>query len=237
MKQKETLLTTQPKEEKISLTELLIEEMGDQHKASSVETPLRADAFEKTDEEKIAAIEPHFRAIMETLGMDLRDDSLRGTPLRVAKMYVKELFQGLNPANMPSMTLFENKFQYNEMLVEKNINFYTNCEHHFVPFFGKAHVAYISSGKVIGLSKLNRLVEYFSKRPQVQERLTMQIGKALQTVLQTQDVAVMMDAKHLCVSSRGVKDDSSNTITSFFGGKFQEENTKSEFLKYIEIND
>ena len=237
MKQKETLLTTQPKEEKISLTELLIEEMGDQHKASSVETPLRADAFEKTDEEKIAAIEPHFRAIMETLGMDLRDDSLRGTPLRVAKMYVKELFQGLNPANMPSMTFFENKFQYNEMLVEKNINFYTNCEHHFVPFFGKAHVAYISSGKVIGLSKLNRLVEYFSKRPQVQERLTMQVGKALQTVLQTQDVAVMMDAKHLCVSSRGVKDDSSNTITTFFGGKFQEEKTRMEFLQYVDINE
>jgi GTP cyclohydrolase I len=231
------MLTTQPKEEKISLSELLIEEMGDQHKASSVETPLRADAFEKTDDEKIAAIEPHFRAIMEILGMDLRDDSLRGTPLRVAKMYVKELFQGLNPANMPSMTLFENKFQYNEMLVEKNINFYTNCEHHFVPFFGKAHVAYISSGKVIGLSKLNRLVEYFSKRPQVQERLTMQVGKALQTVLQTQDVAVMMDAKHLCVSSRGVKDDSSNTITTFFGGKFQDEKTKMEFLQYVDINE
>ena len=197
---------------------------------------MRADAFEKTDEEKIAIIEPHFRAIMETLGMDLNDDSLRGTPLRVAKMYVKELFQGLNPANMPSMTLFENKFQYNEMLVEKNINFYTNCEHHFVPFFGKAHVAYISSGKVIGLSKLNRLVEYYSKRPQVQERLTMQIGKALQTVLQTQDVAIMMDAKHLCVASRGVKDDSSNTITGFYGGKFQEEATKAEFLKYLDIN-
>ena len=237
MKQKETMLTTQPKEEKISLSELLIEEMGDQHKASSVETPLRADAFEKTDDEKIAAIEPHFRAIMEILGMDLRDDSLRGTPLRVAKMYVKELFQGLNPANMPSMTLFENKFQYNEMLVEKNINFYTNCEHHFVPFFGKAHVAYISSGKVIGLSKLNRLVEYFSKRPQVQERLTMQVGKALQTVLQTQDVAIMMDAKHLCVSSRGVKDDSSNTITTFFGGKFQDEKTRMEFLQYVDINE
>jgi GTP cyclohydrolase I len=237
MKQKETLLTTPLKDQKIELSHLIIEEMGDEHKASSVDTPLRSDAFDKTDDEKIAAIEPHFRAIMEILGMDLNDDSLRGTPLRVAKMYVKELFQGLNPANMPSMTLFENKFQYNEMLVEKNINFYTNCEHHFVPFFGKAHVAYISSGKVIGLSKLNRLVEYFSKRPQVQERLTMQIGKALQTVLQTQDVAVMMDAKHLCVSSRGVKDDSSNTITSFFGGKFQEESTKSEFLKYIEIND
>ena len=237
MKQKETLSTTLLKDEHIDLSNLLIEEMGDEHKASSVDTPLRADAFDATDEEKIAAIAPHFKAIMEILGMDLRDDSLRGTPLRVAKMYVKELFQGLNPANMPSMTLFENKFQYNEMLVEKNINFYTNCEHHFVPFFGKAHVAYISSGKVIGLSKLNRLVEYFSKRPQVQERLTMQIGKALQTVLQTQDVAVMMDAKHLCVSSRGVKDDSSNTITTYFGGKFQEENTKNEFLKYIDIND
>ena len=237
MKQKETLSTTPLKDQKIELSHLIIEEMGDEHKASSVDTPLRSDAFDKTDEEKIALIAPHFRAIMETLGMDLNDDSLRGTPLRVAKMYVKELFQGLNPANMPSMTLFENKFQYNEMLVEKNINFYTNCEHHFVPFFGKAHVAYISSGKVIGLSKLNRLVEYFSKRPQVQERLTMQIGKALQTVLQTQDVAVMMDAKHLCVSSRGVKDDSSNTITNFFGGKFQEENTKIEFLKYIDITD
>jgi GTP cyclohydrolase I len=237
MKQKETLLTTPLKEEKLALDNLLIEEMGDEHKASSVDTPMRADAFEKTDNEKIAEIEQHFRAIMEILGMDLRDDSLRGTPLRVAKMYVKELFQGLNPANMPSMTLFENKFNYNEMLVEKNINFYTNCEHHFVPFFGKAHVAYISSGKVIGLSKLNRLVEYFSKRPQVQERLTMQVGKALQTVLQTQDVAIVMDAKHLCVASRGVKDDSSNTITSFFGGKFQEEATKMEFLKYIEIND
>ena len=237
MKQKETLSTIPLKEEHIDLSNLLIEEMGDEHKASSVDTPLRADAFDATDEEKIAAIAPHFKAIMEILGLDLRDDSLRGTPLRVAKMYVKELFQGLNPANMPSMTLFENKFQYNEMLVEKNINFYTNCEHHFVPFFGKAHVAYISSGKVIGLSKLNRLVEYFSKRPQVQERLTMQIGKALQTVLQTQDVAVMMDAKHLCVSSRGVKDDSSNTITSFFGGKFQEEKKKMEFLKYIDINE
>jgi GTP cyclohydrolase I len=237
MKQKETLLTTPLKEEKMELSHLIIEEMGDDHKASSVETPLRNDAFDKTDDEKVAAIEPHFKAIMEILGLDLNDDSLKGTPLRVAKMYVKELFQGLNPANMPSMTLFENKFQYNEMLVEKNINFYTNCEHHFVPFFGKAHVAYISSGKVIGLSKLNRLVEYFSKRPQVQERLTMQIGKALQTIMQTQDVAVMMDAKHLCVSSRGVKDDSSNTITTFFGGQFQDEKVKLQFLKYIEIND
>lgn len=237
MKQKETLLTTPLSKANIELSHLIIEEMGDEHKGSSAETPLRADAFDQTDEEKIAAIEPHFRAIMEILGLDLNDDSLMGTPKRVAKMYVKELFQGLNPANMPSMTLFENKFEYNEMLVEKNINFYTNCEHHFVPFFGNAHIAYISSGKVIGLSKLNRLVEYFSKRPQVQERLTMQIGKALQTILQTQDIAVMMDAKHLCVSSRGVKDDSSSTITTFFGGKFQEEKTKMEFLKYIDIQE
>lgn len=237
MKQKETLSTIPLKEDNTALSNLLIEEMGDQHKASSVDTPLRADAFDMTDQEKIETIVPHFKAIMEILGLDLNDDSLSGTPQRVAKMYVQELFQGLNPANMPTMALFENKFQYKEMLVEKNINFYTNCEHHFVPFFGKAHVAYISSGKVIGLSKLNRLVEYFSKRPQVQERLTMQVGKALQTVLQTQDVAVLMDAKHLCVSSRGVKDDSSNTITSFFGGQFQEEKTKMEFLQYIDINE
>ena len=235
MKQKETLLTTPLSEQKIELSHLIIEEMGDEHKASSVDTPMRADAFDKTDEEKIALIEPHFRAIMETIGMDLSDDSLRGTPLRVAKMYVKELFQGLNPANMPSMTLFENKFQYNEMLVEKNINFYTNCEHHFVPFFGKAHVAYISSGKVIGLSKLNRLVEYFSKRPQVQERLTVQIAKDLQEILGTENVAVMIDAKHLCVASRGVKDDTSSTVTSYYGGKFQEESVRQEFLKYIGI--
>ena len=236
MKQKETLLTTPLKEEKLAVDNLLIEEMGDQHKASSVETPLRADAFDLTDEEKIAAIEPHFKAIMEILGMDLRDDSLRGTPLRVAKMYVKELFQGLNPANMPSMTLFENKFQYNEMLVEKNINFYTNCEHHFVPFFGKAHVAYISSGKVIGLSKLNRLVEYFSKRPQVQERLTMQIAKELQKDLGTDDVAVLIDAKHLCVASRGVEDDTSSTVTAFYGGKFKDEKVREEFLRYLGLN-
>ena len=230
MKQKETLLNTPEINQHH-------EHVGDSHASFSLETPLRADAFELDDDLKIELIEKHFKEIMQILGLDLADDSLKGTPHRVAKMYVKELFQGLNPANMPSMTLFENKFQYNEMLVEKNINFYTNCEHHFVPFFGKAHVAYISSGKVIGLSKLNRLVEYFSKRPQVQERLTMQVGKALQTVLQTQDVAVMMDAKHLCVSSRGVKDDSSNTITTFFGGKFQEEKTRMEFLQYVDINE
>lgn len=196
---------------------------------------MRADAFEKTDEQKIAEIEGHFRAIMETLGLDLTDDSLKGTPRRVAKMYVKEIFQGLNPANKPAIALFDNKYKYNEMLVEKNISFYSNCEHHFVPIIGKAHVAYISNGKVIGLSKLNRLVEYFAKRPQVQERLTMQIGKELQKDLGTEDVAIVIDAKHLCVASRGVEDDTSSTITAFYGGKFKEEKTKEEFLKYLEL--
>ena len=233
MKQKETLLTTPLSEQKIELSHLIIEEMGDEHKASSVDTPMRADAFDKTDEEKIALIEPHFRAIMETIGMDLNDDSLRGTPLRVAKMYVKELFQGLNPANMPSMTLFENKFQYNEMLVEKNINFYTNCEHHFVPFFGKAHVAYISSGKVIGLSKLNRLVEYFSKRPQVQERLTTQIADAMVKILNPLGVIVIIDCEHLCMSMRGVKKSQARTTTSAVRGALRDPTTRAEAISLI----
>jgi GTP cyclohydrolase I len=172
---------------------------------------------------------------METLGLDLTDDSLKGTPKRVAKMYVKEIFSGLNPANKPVMALFDNKYKYNEMLVEKNISFYSNCEHHFVPIMGKAHVAYISNGKVIGLSKLNRLVEYFAKRPQVQERLTMQIGKELQQILGTEDVAIVIDAKHLCVASRGVEDDTSSTVTAFYGGKFKEEKVKDEFLRYLEL--
>ncbi|MBW0176443.1 MAG: GTP cyclohydrolase I FolE [Sediminibacterium sp.] len=209
--------------------------MGDDHISTSVDTPMREDAFVKTDEEKIAEIEQHFRSIMEILGLDLSDDSLKGTPRRVAKMYVKEIFQGLNPANKPAIALFENKYKYNEMLVEKNISFYSNCEHHFVPIIGKAHVAYISNGKVIGLSKLNRLVEYFAKRPQVQERLTMQIGKELQKDLGTEDVAIVIDAKHLCVASRGVEDDTSSTITAFYGGKFKEEKVKEEFLKYLEL--
>ena len=235
MKQKETLLTTPLSEQKIELSHLIIEEMGDEHKASSVDTPMRADAFDKTDEEKIALIEPHFRAIMETIGMDLSDDSLRGTPLRVAKMYVKELFQGLNPANMPSMTLFENKFQYNEMLVEKNINFYTNCEHHFVPFFGKAHVAYISSGKVIGLSKLNRLVEYFAKRPQVQERLTIEIRDCIQRTLNPKGVAVVIECAHMCMQMRGVEKQNSATTTSAFTGIFlSNDSTRKEFINLIQ---
>lgn len=232
MKPNETLLNTLlvDNNNKIMFTD---EEIGDEHIMTSVDTPMRENAFEMSDDEKIAQIEYHFRQIMETLGLDLTDDSLKGTPKRVAKMYVKEIFSGLDPKNMPSVALFDNKYQYNEMLVEKNISFYSNCEHHFVPIFGKAHVAYIANGQVIGLSKLNRIVQHFAKRPQVQERLTMQIAKELQKILGTEDIAVMIDAKHLCVASRGVKDDTSSTITSYYGGKFQDDATKAEFLKYI----
>lgn len=211
------------------------EEIGDEHISTSIDTPMRPDAFVLTDDEKKAKIEFHFRQIMETLGLDLTDDSLRGTPKRVAKMYVDEIFSGLNPKNEPSIALFENKYQYNGMLVEKNISFYSNCEHHFVPIIGKAHVAYISNGKVIGLSKLNRIVQYFAKRPQVQERLTIQIAKELKKVLGTEDIAVLIDAKHLCVSSRGIKDESSATVTSYYGGQFLADNTKNEFLKSISL--
>jgi GTP cyclohydrolase I len=227
------------KQKEISLNSLLIdtdhflltdEEIGDNHVATSIETPMREDAFVLSDAEKIEKVAAHFREIMLTLGLDLTDDSLRGTPNRVAKMYIEEIFSGLNPANEPKIALFDNKFGYNEMLIEKNISFYSNCEHHFVPIMGKTHIAYISSGQVIGLSKLNRIVQYFAKRPQVQERLTMQIAKYLQKVLKTEHVAVYIDAKHLCVSSRGVKDDATSTITSYYGGKFQEDNTKREFL-------
>ena len=235
MKQKETLSNIRLNGDKIDLSDVLIDEMGDNHVSTSVDTPMREDAFVLTDTEKIHAIEKHFRSIMEIMGLDLNDDSLKGTPKRVAKMYIKEIFSGLNPANKPNVALFENKYKYNEMLVEKNISFYSNCEHHFVPIIGKAHLAYISNGKVIGLSKLNRLVQFYAKRPQVQERLTMQIGTDLQKVLGTEDVAIVIDAKHLCVASRGVEDDTSSTITAFYGGKFKEEKTKNEFLKYLEL--
>lgn len=209
------------------------DEIGDQHVSTSLETPLRHDAFHLDDETKVALIEEHFRGIMNVLGLDLTDDSLSGTPHRVAKMYVKEIFSGLNPANKPDIKLFENKYKYNEMLVENDITFYSNCEHHFVPIIGKAHVAYISNGSVIGLSKLNRIVQHYAKRPQVQERLTMQIANDLKQILQTDDVAVVIDASHLCVSSRGVQDINSRTITSEYCGKFSTEATKNEFLKYI----
>src|SRR5688572_10986771 len=205
----------------------------DEHFLSTYETPMRADAFDLDDESKILKIEQHFREIMTILGLDLNDDSLRGTPKRVAKMYVKEVFSGLNPKNRPQAKLFENKYRYDQMLVEKEITFYSHCEHHFVPIYGKAHVAYFSSGKVIGLSKINRIVQYYSKRPQVQERLTVQIGKEMEKLLNTPDVGVVVDANHMCVASRGVGDTNSKTGTAYFTGKFREENVQKEFLNYI----
>jgi len=212
-----------------------MEAMGDDHIGTAGETPLRLDAFEIDNELKIELIEKHFREIMNVLGLDLTDDSLRGTPKRVAKMYVEEIFSGLDPKNKPSATLFENKYRYNQMLVEKDITLYSNCEHHFVPIIGKAHVAYISNGHVIGLSKINRIVEYFAKRPQVQERLTKQISQELKRVLQTDDVAIVIDAHHMCVSMRGIKDQSSSTVTADYSGKFLDEATRNEFLKYLEL--
>ncbi len=210
-----------------------LELMGDNHIFTSLNTPLRVDAFEMSDAEKIAQIEIHFKEIMQTLGLDLTDDSLKGTPRRVAKMYVKEIFSGLNPANKPAYTLFENKYNYDEMLVERDITFHSNCEHHFVPIIGKAHVAYIPGKKVIGLSKINRIVQYFAKRPQVQERLTMQIANELREALQTDDVAVLLEADHACVITRGVGDVSSSTVTSKYYGKFEESDTRKEFLQLI----
>lgn len=227
MKQKETLSNTQPENH---------DEIGDQHVGTSYDTPLRPDAFEQDDELKIELISKHFKEIMQILGLDLSDDSLAGTPRRVAKMYVQEVFSGLNPANKPDVRLFENKYKYDQMLVEKDITFYSHCEHHFVPIYGKAHVAYFPNGKVIGLSKINRIVQYYAKRPQVQERLTVQIGKELKSILHTDDIAVVMDASHMCVSSRGVNDTNSQTGTAFFDGKFNDQNIRSEFLNYINSN-
>ena len=229
MKLKETSLYIQPE----TSSEFNYDEIGDDHLGNPYDTPLRSDAFDISSNEKKEIIAEHFRAIMETLGLDLDDDSLMGTPYRVAKMYVEEIFHGLDPNNKPKIALFENKYQYNEMLVEKNITFYSNCEHHFVPIIGKAHIAYISSGKVIGLSKINRIVDYFARRPQVQERLTNQIGNELKDILGTEDVAVVIDAKHLCVSSRGIKDDTSSTTTSFYSGKFKSSSAKKEFQNYL----
>jgi len=210
-------------------------EKGELHIPGSADTPLREDAFEMDDDLKMELISRHFREIMHILGLDMTDDSLRGTPDRVAKMYVKEIFSGLNPANKPKVALFENKYDYNQMLVEKDIVVHSNCEHHFVPIVGKVHVAYFSSGKVIGLSKINRLVHYFARRPQVQERLTKQIAEGLQEALQTKDVAVIVDAAHLCVSMRGVQDHGGTTITASYSGVFEQETVRSEFLKYLEI--
>jgi GTP cyclohydrolase I len=200
---------------------------------TGLETPMKADAFALSDLEKKEKISSLFEEIMDVLGLDLTDDSLKGTPDRVAKMYIEEIFSGLNPSTKPKISLFDNKYQYNQMLVEKNITFYSNCEHHFVPFTGKAHIAYVSSGKVIGLSKLNRIVQYYAKRPQVQERLTNQIAIDLKAILNTEDIAVIIDAKHLCVSSRGVKDDSSTTITSYYSGVFNEPTKIAELQNYL----
>jgi len=204
-------------------------------KLYSCETPLRKDAFDLNDNQKIELITGHFTEIMKILGLDLNDDSLGGTPKRVAKMYVKEFFSGLNPDNKPKISLFENKFHYNKMIIEKDITVHSNCEHHFVPFLGKAHVAYFSNGKVIGLSKINRLVHYYCRRPQLQERLTLQIARELMAVTDTKDVAVMINAKHMCVASRGIQDNSTTTITAEYFGKFNEPDVKSEFLRYIGI--
>ncbi len=213
-----------------------IEEMGDNHVGTSTDTPMREDAFIMPDDEKMDKIIHNVHEIMHTLGLDLSDDSLSGTPKRVAKMYVQEIFSGLNPKNKPKASTFENKYKYGEMLVEKNITLYSTCEHHLLPIVGRAHVAYISSGSVIGLSKMNRIVDYYAKRPQVQERLTMQIVKELQEALGTEDVACVIDAKHLCVNSRGIRDIESSTVTSEFGGKFKDKDTKKEFLDYIKLD-
>ena len=213
-----------------------IEEMGDAHAGSSAHTPLREDAFEKTDQEKIDLIKEDVKNILDTLGLDLTDDSLKGTPLRVAKMFVNEVFSGLHPKRKPKASTFENKYKYGEMLVEKNITVYSTCEHHLLPIVGKAHVAYISNGTVVGLSKMNRIVDYFAKRPQVQERMTMQIVHELQNVLGTPDVACVVDAKHLCVNSRGIRDIESSTVTSEFGGAFKQKDIRREFLDYIKLD-
>ncbi len=199
-------------------------------------TPLRPDAFEMSDDDKIQSIENDFRHIMHTLGLDLTDDSLRNTPRRVAKMFVREIFSGLNPEKKPRMSSFENKYRYGQMLVEKNITLYSTCEHHFLPIVGKAHVAYISHGSVIGLSKLNRIVDYYARRPQVQERLTMQIVRELQKALGTDDVACIIDAKHLCVNSRGIRDVASSTVTAEYGGMFEKDEVRREFLRMIELD-
>ena len=213
-----------------------ISENGNDHFSSSAKTPLKPDAFLKSDEEKISIIQKHFEAILETLGMDLTDDSLKGTPLRVAKMYVSEIFGGLHPDKKPVASTFKNSYKYGEMLVEKNITLYSTCEHHRLPIVGKAHVGYISNGTVVGLSKMNRIVQYYATRPQVQERLTLQIVQELQETLGTKDVACVIDAKHLCVNSRGISDVASSTVTSEFGGAFNSENKKREFLDYIQLD-
>jgi len=203
------------------------------HLFSEITTPVRTDANQMPDEEKMKRIEEKMKDVLDILGLDLNDDSLSGTPRRVAKMYVMEIFKGLNPDNMPKLSSFENKYKYGEMLVEKDISVFSTCEHHFLPIIGKAHVAYISNGRVLGLSKINRIVDYFARRPQVQERLTVQIVKAMQEALGTEDVACIVDAKHMCLVSRGIKDITSSTLTAEYAGKFKDPEVRKEFLRYI----
>ncbi len=207
----------------------------DDHCSSSSKTPLKKNAFKISDIEKIKLIETKIRDILDILGMDLKDESISGTPKRVARMFINEIFSGINPINKPNTSTFDNSYKYGEMLVEKNITVNSTCEHHLLPIVGIAHVAYISNGKVVGLSKINRIVDYYSKRPQVQERLTLQIVQELQNILKTKDVACVIDAKHLCVNSRGIRDNQSSTVTSEFGGKFKEKEIKKEFLDYIKL--
>jgi GTP cyclohydrolase IA len=227
MKRNETLLSTAESER------IAHDELGDMHVGTSFDTPLRPDAFDRDDDLKVELIAKHFREIMHILGLDLDDDSLKGTPMRVAKMYVKEIFSGLNPENAPDIKLFENKYQYNEMLVEKNIPFISNCEHHFVPIVGKAHCAYISNGKVVGLSKINRIVEFYARRPQVQERMTMQIANHLKAALGTEDIAILIEAEHMCVSMRGVEHTGVLTVTSAYSGTFTDEGRRNQFLHLV----
>ena len=235
MRQNETLRNIQQENEAQKLSVFSSSEIGDQHLWTSIDTPMRKGHDDLSSEDKKTIISKHFREIMHTLGLDLTDDSLKGTPDRVAKMYVEEIFSGLESKNEPKIALFENKYSYNEMLIEKNITLFSNCEHHFVPIIGKAHIAYIANDKVIGLSKLNRIAQYYAKRPQVQERLTIQIAGHIAKALGTEDVAVIIDAEHLCVSSRGIQDVNSSTITSHFGGVFQLDEKKQELFNFIKM--
>jgi GTP cyclohydrolase IA len=214
----------------------VFEILGDDHQMTSAQTPLRSDAFTRTNNQKMETIEKHFHSIMEELGLDMNDDSLKGTPHRVAKMFIQEIFSGLDPKNKPKISVFDNNYKYDKMLVEANINFNSTCEHHFLPIFGKAHIGYISSGKVIGLSKLNRIVDYYSRRPQVQERLIMQIFNDLKVALNTENVIVVMEAKHLCVSSRGIKHESSFTSTIQYGGIFNEKENRDDFFNIVKTD-
>lgn len=214
----------------------IIDNIGDNHVLTSIETPLLPNAFEKPDEEKIENIQHYFTKIMEELGLDLTDESLSGTPYRFAKMYVKELFYGLDPKNKPRLSVFPNKYGYKKMLVEHNINIDSSCEHHFLPITGYAHIGYMPEEKVIGLSKINRLVDYYAHRPQVQERLCLQILKDLQETLETKNVIVVINARHLCVSSRGIKDKESSTTTIEYGGCFDKDSYRNEFFKLLKAS-